>query len=196
MSDKCICLGFVVALLAAVGGAYGFSGCGDDSGTSTTMGVRGEYTADWSTVQDFEGAFVTNPASGEMSEGEYKGNCSHVSYKDFENDTEAHKGEDVYFIGPVTVVGKAADSDILAPAFGGALEGLSELALGMGPKGDGGIGPYETAVIVVWPGPLPEIPKGSIVAVWGESQGAYGDYPQSTPEYAVVRGRYLTWYLP
>jgi len=196
MSGKCVCLRCAVVLLAAVGVAYGFSGCGGDSGTSTTMGVRAEYTADWSTVQDPDGAFVANLASEGMSEGEYKDNCSHVSHKDFDYDTEAHKGEDVYFTGPVTVVTKAVDDDVLAPAFGGALEGLTALSLGMGPRGDGGIGEYDNAVTVLWPGPLPEIPQGSIVAVWGESQGAYGYGPESFPKFAVVRGRYLTWYLP
>ena len=160
------------------------------------MAVHSEYTADWSTVQASEGVFVTSPASQEMSEDDYKDYCEHVSYKDFRTDTEAHKGEDVYFIGPVTVVGEAVGSRIIPPTFGGALEGCSALALGMGPRGDGGIGEYDSAVIVVWPGPLPDIPQGSIVAVWGESQGAYGDFPESIPKDAVVRGVYLTWYMP
>ena len=190
MFNKWVGPGFtVVLLLLAV------SGCG-----TKDMGMGISYTADWSTVQVSQGTFVTTSARQTTSEKEYKSHCRHVSHKDFENNASAHKGEDVYFKGWVTVAGSpsfvmSSENPVVADDVG-----VSAIVFGVGPVTNS---QSENAVIVLWPGPLPSSVPSSLVndsgaevyvEVWGESQGAHGDAPESRPKNPLVHARYLTCY--
>jgi hypothetical protein len=137
--------------------------------------------ADWNAVHVPEGTFVTT--AGDRSEQQYKDDCQYVDYRDFFTDPEAHKGEDVYFKGHVTVAHPATDSDIVREVYAVPLGGLWAMALGLGSLGPGSP-EYDTAVVILWPGPL-DVFDGRMVEVWGECQGAYENFP-------IVLGRYLT----
>ena len=169
--------------------------------------VSGEYTAQWSAVQLPEGTFVTTSASATMSESEYKRHCAHVSYKDFQNDLNAHKGEDVYFKGEF--MGLMPADEVPLPSLSFVTPGLLDSAwvdLGIDAGGD-----YPVDVLPLWPGPLGDGRFGyqrsmrnggasQLVEIWGECQGACNFWPSAgsdpAPNVPVIRAVYMTVYTP
>lgn len=157
-----------------------------------------EYAADWSTVRVPPGTFVTTPASSAMSESDYKKSCLHVSYKDFQEDVNAHKGEDIYMSGRVAFVGPI--EDVRLPSLGDvAPELVAAFSVGLDDVPD-----TEQTVLawLLWPRPLPSDMKtvtSQFVEVWGECQGtfSYGSPVNSQdPNMPVVRVRYMTVHMP
>jgi hypothetical protein len=73
---------------------------GCDSHDSVTI-----YTPDRSNVQVPPGTFATTPGDQARSDTDYRNGCRNVSYKDFEGNLQAHKGEDLFFYGPVIAAG-------------------------------------------------------------------------------------------
>jgi hypothetical protein len=184
--SKRFCLFVVMMLVVLLPG-----GCG-----RWIHSVSNSYTADWSSVQIPQGTFVTTSAGAGMAESDYKRRCHQVGYSDFENDLNAHKGEDVYFKGPLAFVGPAGDIPMASlRALAPGLLGSVSLVPADAPDNP------QAMVWLLWPGPLPPgIPsdpeREQIVEVWGECQGAA--HADSTPPNSdatnmpVVRARYMT----
>lgn len=154
------------------------------------------YAANWETVKVPQGTFAINAATEQKSEVEYKKLCRHVSYKDFESkglktDQNVHKGEDVYFRGPAFLAGSAAEwlpGDV-SPNVDLTTVGLVQGRI-VNSQG-------ESAVWILWPGPLPGPIALSAssdgmkyhldVEIWGECQGTVHD-----TDLPLVRARYIT----
>jgi hypothetical protein len=158
-----------------------------------------DCTADWSTVQVPDGTFGTTSASSTMSESEYKSHCLHVSYKDFQNDANAHRGEGIYVKGRLASVPPLYD--VRLPSLSGVspeAAAVVELALDDVPDTLQGVPAW-----VLWPRPLPPVMQevaNQFVEVWGECQGSFSSgaptIGQDDPNMPVVRVRYMTVHTP
>jgi hypothetical protein len=141
------------------------------------------YAADWSTVQV---SLTTTSAKVYRTEKEYKNDCRHIDYRDFKRDPSAHKGEDIYLVGTVTRIDQSTN---MVPD-----KGFTMLMLGIGPT-NAGNGAYDQTVFALWPGPLPDVHSGTVLAVWGQSAGAYSAADSGgtwdEPSRPTVYGEYL-----